>query len=164
MGITDEIEDRISEGLNAAQRSTSHVALGVAVCAALIAVTAGLSVARPQPAAPGAKPSRHPWVRAIWPSLFSVATLAALRVWNAPSSPRRNQALAWWAALQASNIGLTIWRPRQREGQIAAAVGTAVLTTAYARAASYVDPKAAALSAPTGFTGLAALAATPPPR
>ncbi|WP_091740510.1 hypothetical protein [Phenylobacterium immobile] len=162
MQIADEVQDRVSESLNAGHRSASHVALGVAVCVALIGVTAGLSIARPQPVAPGAKPDRHPLMRAVWPSLFSVATLAALRVWNAPSGPARTRALAWWGALQASNMAVTVWRPRDRNAQVVAAVATAALTTVYARAASYVDPKAAALSAPTGFTGLAALAATPP--
>jgi tryptophan-rich sensory protein len=90
-----------------------------------------------------------------------MTTLAALRVWNAPPSRERGQALTLWSALQASNILLTLWRPRRRAGQLAAAVATAGLTAAYAHAASYVDRKAATMTAPTGFAGLAAVVATP---
>lgn len=161
MSIADHAQDKLTESLNAEGRSAGHVAIGVAICAALIGVTAAVSVARPQPAAPGAKPSRHPLVRAIWPSLFSVTTLAALRVWNAPSSPERRRALGLWSVLQASNLVMTLWRPTRRSEQVVAAATTAALTAAYAHAAAYVDEKAATMTAPTGFAGLASLAATP---
>ena len=65
MSIADHAQDKLTESLNAEGRRASHVAIGVAICVALIGVTATVSVARPQPAAPGAKPSRHPLVRAI---------------------------------------------------------------------------------------------------
>lgn len=161
MSIADHAQDKLTESLNAEGRSASHVAIGVAICAALIGVTAAASVVRPQPAAPGAEPSRHPLVRAIWPSLFSVTTLAALRVWNAPSSPERRRALGLWSVLQASNLVMTLWRPTRRSEQVVAAATTAALTAAYAHAAAYVDEKAANMTAPTGFAGLASLAATP---
>ncbi len=161
MPITDAAANKLTSSLNAEGRSPGHVAAGVAVCAALIGVTAALAVARPQPPAPGAKPSRHPWVRAIWPSLFSVTTLAALRVWNAPASAERSRALGLWSVLQASNIAMTLWRPHRRAEQVVAAATTAALTAAYAHSAAYVDEKAANLTAPTGFAGLAALVATP---
>jgi benzodiazapine receptor len=161
MHIVDEAQDHLAQTLNAQGRSAGHVVTGVAICAALIGVSAALAVARPVPAAPGAEPSRHPWMRAIWPSLFSVTTLAALRVWNAPPNAARRKALAWWGVLQGSNLAMTLWRPRRRSQQLAAATTTAALTAAYAHAASYVDVKAANLTAPTGFAGLASLAATP---
>jgi len=161
MPLADKAQDKLTETLNAEGRSVAHVATGAAVCAVLIAITATLSIVRAQPPAPGAEPSRHPLRRAIWPSLFSVTTLAAMRVWNAPPSRERRQALGLWAVLQASNIALTLWRPQRRNGQLAAAVTTAGLTAAYAHAASYVDQKAATMTAPTGFAGLAAVVATP---
>lgn len=161
MSLADHAQDKLTERLNAEGRSAGHVAAGVAICAALIGVTAAASILRPQPAAPGAKPSRHPLVRAIWPSLFSVTTLAALRVWNAPSSPERRRALGLWSVLQASNLVMTLWRPARRSEQVVAAATTAALTAAYAHAAGYVDEKAANMTAPTGFAGLASLVATP---
>jgi tryptophan-rich sensory protein len=161
MQIADAAQERLTESLNAEGRSLGHVAAGVAVCAVLIGITATLSAVRVQPPAPGAKPSRHPIVRAVWPSLFSVTTLAALRVWNAPPGPRRTHALRLWSLLQASNILITAWRPLRRSEQVAAAATTAALTAAYAHAASYVDEKAATMTAPTGFAGLASIVATP---
>lgn len=153
--------DKVSETLNAEHRSLGHVAAGAGICVALIVVTAALSASGRQAPAPGAKPSRHPLVKAIWPSLFSVTTLAALRVWNAPASRERTRALGLWSVLQASNLLFSALKPRHQAGQVTAAVVTAGLTAAYAHAASYVDEKAAAMSAPTGFAGLSTVIATP---
>lgn len=161
MSLVDGARERLSESLNAEGRSLGHVAAGVAVCAGLIGLVAAVSVARPQPLAPGDEPERHPLLRAIWPSLFSLTTLAALRVWNAPASARRNRALGFWGVLHAANLILTVWRPTSRGERIAAATTTAVLTAAYAHAAADVDEKAANLAAPTGFAGLAAVIAEP---
>lgn len=161
MTLADQARDKLEDTLNAEHRSLGHVATGVAVCLAVVGVTASLAVARPQPVAPGAKPSRHPWIRAAWPALSSVTTLAALRVWNAPESPRRTRALAWWGVLQASNLALMVWRPRDRNVQLAAAMATAGLTAAYAHSAAGIDEKAAGLVAPTGFAGLASIVAQP---
>lgn len=161
MTLASTAADKVSETLNADGRSLSHVAAGVVICAALIGVTTALSVSGRQAPAPGAKPSRHPLMKALWPSLFSVTTLAALRVWNAPDSPERTRALGLWGLLQTSNLACSALKPRQQAGQITAAVATAGLTAAYAHAASYVDRKAAALTAPTGFAGLSSVIATP---
>lgn len=161
MQIADEVQEKLTEGLNAEGRGIGHVALGVVVCAGLIALTAGLAATRAQPPAPGAEPTRDPVKRAIWPSLFSVATLAALRVWNAPSSPARSRALGLWGVLQGANLAFTLWRPRARGAQVAVALTTAGLTAIYARSAAQVDQKAATLTAPTGFAGLASIVATP---
>lgn len=161
MNIAQDAQDKVTDSLNAEGRSLTHVAVGAAICAALIGVTAAASARKAQPVAPGGKPVRHPIAKAVWPSLFSLTTLAALRVWNAPDSPRRTRALGWWAALQASNLAMTFWRPTRRGGQAVAAVTTAALTAAYAHQAAYVDRKAADMSAPTGFAGLASLVATP---
>jgi tryptophan-rich sensory protein len=100
-------------------------------------------------------------MRAVWPALFSVTSLAALRVWNAPDSPDRNRALGLWAGLQGLSMLWMAWAPRDRTTQIVAAVSTAGLTAAYAHQAAYVDRKAAGLIAPTGFAGLSALIAKP---
>lgn len=159
--LAHEAREKLADGLNAHGRSPGHVATGVAICTVLVGAVAALSAARPQPPTPGQKPTRHRLSRALWPSLFSVTTLAALRVWNAPSSPARTRALGFWSLLQAGNLVLTAWSPRRRGERVAAALTTAALAGAYAHAASYVDPKAAKLSAPVGFAGLAAVVAEP---
>ncbi len=161
MNLADEAQERVADALNAQGRSTSHIATGLVICMGLIAGTAAVAAIRPQPAAPGAEPSRRPLIRAIWPALFSVTTLASLRVWNAPASRQRTNALGLWAVLQASNALMIFLKPRSAPGQVAAAMATAGLTSAYAHVAASVDQRAAQMVAPTGFAGLAAIAATP---
>jgi translocator protein len=161
VSVAGETQEKVLATLNAEGRNWEHVAAGAALCLLTIGLTTALSVARPQPPAPGGEPSRKPWIRALWPALTSVTTLAALRIWNAPSSRARNRALGLWGVLQATNATLLFWRPTDRRAQIAAAVATAGLTAAYARSAAYVDEKSAGMVAPTGFAGLASLVATP---
>lgn len=161
MTIAHRVEDRIEQALNAEGRGARHVALGLLICAGAAAATATIAVLRPQPVAPGAKPSRHPMVQAVWPAVFSVASLAVIRVWNAPASPGRTRALGLWGGLQGLNAIWMIWRPRDKRAQMAAAVSTAAMTAAYAHAASYIDEKAAGLAAPTAFAGLSAIIAKP---
>ena len=161
MTLADRAQDRLEETLNVQGRSTRHVMLGVGICLAMVATTAAVATMKPQPAAPGGRPSRHPAIRAAWPALFSVTTLAGLRVWNAPDGLERTRALGLWAALQGVSIFWMLRAPKDRRTQVVAAVSTAGLTAAYAHAASYVDRKAAAMIAPTGFAGVSALIAKP---
>jgi benzodiazapine receptor len=161
MAIIDTVETKFQDSLNAQGRSKGHVALGLLVCAAFVGVTAAIAATRPQPVAPGAKPSRRPAIKAAWPALFSVTTLANMRVWNAPSSPDRTRALALFVVMQLTSMFWMFKRPRDKGAQLAAAVSTAACTAAYAHAAAYVDQKAAGLVAPSGFVGLAALIAKP---
>lgn len=163
MNIAEETQEKVAETINAEGRDWGHVTVGVIVCLAIVGATTALSVARPQPPAPGAEPSRRPLMRALWPALTSVTTIAALRIWNAPSSKARTRTLSLWGLVQAANAVLLFWRPRDRKMQIASALATAALTTAYARSAAYVDVKAAGLIAPTGFAGVTALVADPAP-
>ena len=88
-------------------------------------------------------------------------TLAALPVWTTPASHERTRALGFWRVLQASNLLFSALKPSSQSGQVTAALATAGLTAAYAHAAPSVDPKAAALSPPTGFAGLSSVIATP---
>jgi len=162
MAVIDRMQDEVEEALNADGRSGAHVALGLLICTGVVAINTAVAAARPQPPAPGAKHSRHPLMRSVWPALFSLTTLAALRIWNAPSSPARSRALGLWGALQGLNMFWMLARPRDKTGQAAAAITTAGLTAVYAHAAAAVDPKAAGMVAPTGFAGLSALVARPP--
>lgn len=159
--VAHEAQEKIVETLNADGRSLRHVVAGAAICALLVSVSAAMAAARPVPPSPGAEPERGPFLRAIWPAVFSVTTLAALRIWNAPPSQHRTQALSLWSVLQASNLAMTFWRPRTRQARFVAAATTAALTTAYVRAAAEVDQKAATMTAPTGFDGLSAIMAEP---
>jgi len=161
MTLADKAQDKAVESLNAEGRSVGHIALGAGIAALLIGATAAISARRAPAVAPGGEPVRHPMVKAMWPAVFSVTTLAALRVWNAPDSRARTRALSLWGVLQASNLALIFWRPTGRAGQLVAATATAGLTAAYAHAAADVDQKAANVAAPSGFAGLASLAATP---
>src|SRR5690349_7176891 len=104
MDLAERAQDKLEETLNAQGRSRGHVVAGLLVCLGCVAATAAVAAARPQPVAPGARPSRHTAVRAVWPALFSVTTLAALRVWNAPDSAPRTRALSLWAGLQGLSM------------------------------------------------------------
>lgn len=163
MDLAAEAHEKLDAALNASGRSPAHIAVGILLCVGAIALTAGVAAAQPQPMAPGERPSRRPAIRAIWPAVFSLTNLAALRVWNAPDGPRRSRALTLWGAVQALNLFWMLASPRSQRGRAAAAISTAALTTIYAHAATYVDEKAAGMVAPTGFAGLAALAASKPP-
>jgi hypothetical protein len=157
-----DIDDKIEEALNAEGRSRSHVALGLLICLGCVGATAAIAASRPQPPAPGARVEKKSSpLRAIWPALFSVTTLAAVRVWNAPSSPQRTRALGLWGGLQGLNVLWMILGPRDKVTRIVAGLSTAGMTALYARAASDVDAKAASLVAPAIGGSLAALVATP---
>ena len=161
MGLHTEIKDAAEQALNAEGRSLGHVSTGLIIALGAVAATALVAAARPQPVAPGAEPSRHPFARALWPALFSATTLAAVRIWNAPHSPARTRALWAWGGLQGLNLAWMGIRPRNKPMQIAAAGSVALATIAYTRAAAHVDQKAAGIVAPTGFAGLAAVVAEP---
>lgn len=163
MTVLERAQDKVEETLNAEGRSVRHVALGLLICAAAIGATTAIAAVRPQPTAPGAPPERRSSpMRAVWPALFSVTTLAAIRVWNAPSSPARTRALGVWGGLQGLNALWMALRPRDRPTQIAAALTTAGMTALYARTAARVDQKAAGMVAPTGWMSLAGLFAARP--
>ena len=161
--ITDKAQDKIEETLNAEGRSASHVALGLLICLGCVGATAAIAASRPQAAMPGARaqPRSSP-MRAVWPALFSVTTLAAVRIWNAPSSPARTQALSRWGGLQGLNFVWMILGPRDSITRWVSGLSTAGMTALYARSASKVDAKAAGLVAPAIGGSLAALFATRP--
>jgi tryptophan-rich sensory protein len=92
----------------------------------------------------------------IWPALFMALTLSGLRVWNAPPSAARTQALTLWGAVQALNAVWMALGPRRLGGQLAAAVASLGTSTAYAWRARQVDTPAAGMVAPyLGWIGLA---------
>jgi len=163
MSIVDKAQDKVEEALNAEGRSTRHVMMGLLLCAGAIGATAVLAAIEPQPVAPGGpRQPRNSIGRAIWPALFSVSTIGAMRVWNAPESAARTKALTLWGGLQGLNALWMLLRPKDKVTQVLATVSTVALTTIYARAASDVDPKAADMVAPAGWAGMAGLFAKRP--
>ncbi|WP_269715905.1 tryptophan-rich sensory protein [Caulobacter sp. NIBR2454] len=161
MGLVDTAQDKLEDQLNSHGRGAGHVAIGVAVCAAIASGTALIALKRTPPAGPAeqaaatdgvtVKPSK-PTLSLLLPTLFSLSSLSALRIWNAPSSPRRTRALALWGVMQAVNAALVWAAPKRRSAQLVGAVATASITAAYAETAKRIDTKAAGMVAP--YAGL----------
>ena len=135
----------------------AHVAIGVAVTVgfALGAAYFARQSIRPRPRrranqdAPITELPRGP-LSLILPAVFSVTTLSAVRVWNAPARPERTAAMGLWAAAQAINAVWIAVRPTSRSLQIAAAMSSAGMAAAFAHEARKLDEKAGKLASPTG--------------
>ncbi|GLS01565.1 hypothetical protein GCM10007859_15800 [Brevundimonas denitrificans] len=153
----DDVQDAAASFLNAEGRGAGHVALGVAVTVgfALAATLFARRTIRPRPQtladddAPITERPRGP-LSLILPAVFSVTTLSAVRVWNAPARPERTTAMALWAAAQALNAVWIAMRPASRSLQIAAAMSSAGLAAAFAHEARKLDAEAGKLASPTG--------------
>lgn len=156
----ENARDTATEFLNAENRSTGHVALGIAVTGgfALLATAFATGALHPHrrrateagdSEGPITERPRGP-ISLVLPAVFSATTLSALRVWNAPSRPGRKQALGLWAAAQAVNAVWIALRPAGRWLQIAAAMSSAGLAAAFAHEARKLDSRAGKLAAPIG--------------
>jgi len=160
MAMLDAARDKAEEFLNSEGRSAGHMALGAALFVTAAAVTALIAWRRsPTDANPELahefdrldKSSMEPPKSAyafLWPALFSVLTLSAFRIWNAPSSRDRTAALSLWGVLQGTNAVWMWLSPRHRLAQVLSALSTVVTTMAYARAAEKVDARSGRLVAP----------------
>jgi benzodiazapine receptor len=92
----------------------------------------------------------------VWPPLFLALTVSGLRIWNAPASAARTQALTLWGTVQALNAIWMALGPRRLGGQLAAAVASLGTAMAYVWRARKVDPPAASMVAPyIGWIGFA---------
>ncbi len=153
----DDVQDAAASFLNAEGRGAGHVALGVAVTVgfALAATLFARRTIRPRPQTladddgPITERPRGP-LSLILPAVFSVTTLSAVRVWNAPARPERTTAMALWAAAQALNAVWIAMRPASRSLQIAAAMSSAGMAAAFAHEARKLDAEAGKLASPTG--------------
>ena len=153
----DDVQDAAAGFLNADGRGAGHVLLGVALTVgfALAATAFARRTIQPRPLtlaaddAPITERPRGP-LSLILPAVFSVTTLSAVRVWNAPKAPERNLAMGLWAAAQALNAVWIAMRPASRSLQIAAAMSSAGLAAAFAHEARKLDPRAGMRAAPTG--------------
>lgn len=155
--VLDDARDAATEFLNAEGRGTGHVLLGVALTVgfALAATVFARQTIRPRPEhlanddAPNTERPRGP-LSLILPAVFSVTTLSAVRVWNAPPARERTIAMGLWAAAQALNAVWIAMRPASRSLQIAAAMSTAGMAAAFAHEARKLDARTGKLAAPMG--------------
>lgn len=166
--IAQAARDAIDGLANSRGRSTRHLLMGLGLTAgAVLASTLIARACAPTPDRPcieraynrldkpAFSPSRTAFA-AIWPPLFMALTLSGLRVWNAPPSPARTQALTLWGAVQAINAVWMTLGPRRLGGQLAAAVASLGTSAAYAWRARQVDAPAAGMVAPyVGWIGFA---------
>ena len=153
---------------NSRGRPMGHVAAGLALTAGAVLISAMISGASaPTGANPKAKaaydrldqPSFAPPKSAfalIWPPLFLSLTLSGLRIWNAPPSRARTEALTLWGAVQVLN---TLWMalgPGRLGAQLAAAIASFGTSAAYVWRARSVDRPASGMVAPyLGWIGFA---------
>ena len=158
--LRETVRDTVTDLANARGRTGRHVLIG-------LAITGGAVLASALIARANAPTGDHPQVKAdydaleqpalkpppaafalIWPPLFLALTLSGLRIWNAPRSPARTQALTLWGAVQALNAVWMALGPRRLGGQLAAAVASLGTSAAYAVRARKVDPPAANMVTP----------------
>jgi tryptophan-rich sensory protein len=166
--MTSRMRGAVDSLANSRGRSAEHLMMGLGVTAA--AVLGSALVARmnaPTPDNPKAQadyqalkqpaftPPRSAFA-AIWPPLFLALTVSGLRIWNAPKSPARTQALTLWGVVQALNALWMALGPGKLGGQLAAAIASLGTSAAYVWRARRVDPPAANLVAPyVGWIGFA---------
>lgn len=153
----DDARDAATGFLNAEGRNPGHVLLGVGLTvgfalAATVFATRTLSATRDAPHddhAPVTERPRGP-LSLILPAVFSVTTLSAVRVWNAPPARERTVAMGLWAGAQALNAVWIALRPAGRALQIAAAMSSAGMAAAFAHEARKIDTRAGKMASPMG--------------
>ena len=170
MLIAQSARDAIDGFANSEGRSTRHLLIGVGLTAGAVIASALIARAnaptRDNPAIrrqydqlempPMTPPDRA--LSVIWPPLFMALTISGLRIWNAPASPARTQALTLWGLVQALNAVWMAVGPRHLGGQLATAAASLGTSAAYAWRARQVDEPAAGMVAPyVGWLGFANL-------
>lgn len=162
------VRDTVDQLANSRGRSAQHLLLGLAITGGAV-VASALIARRNAPTAdnpeikrlydrlqqPSFKPPRAAF-SAIWPPLFLALTVSGLRIWNAPGSAARTQALTLWSMVQGLNALWMAIGPRHLAGQLATAFASLGTSAAYAWRARQVDAPAAGLVAPyVGWIGFA---------
>jgi benzodiazapine receptor len=153
---------------NSRGRSTTHLLVGLGLMAAAVAVS-GLIARANAPTAdhpkiyaayqalehPRFTPPR-PIFLYVWPPLFLALTMSGLRIWNAPNSPARAQALTLWGVIQGLNALWMALGPRRLASQLATAIATLGAAAIYLWRAGRVDAPAAGIVTPyVGWIGFA---------
>lgn len=158
--LRETVRDQVDQIANSRGRSLRHILTGLAITGGAVLVSA-LIARRNAPTAdnpeikaaydaleqPGFKPPRAAFA-IVWPPLFLALTLSGLRIWNAPRSPARTQALTLWGAVQALNALWMALGPKRLGGQLTTAVASLGTSAAYALRARRVDAPAAGMVAP----------------
>lgn len=153
---------------NSRGRSTQHILIGLGLTVGAVAVSALVARLNTQAednyevysdyeeaVPPQAEPPSKVFAM-LWPPLFMALTLSGLRIWNAPKSAARTQALTLWGTVQALNAVWMALGPKRLGGQLAAAIASLGTAAAYVWRARQVDPPAASLVAPyVGWIGFA---------
>jgi tryptophan-rich sensory protein len=153
---------------NSRGRSTQHILIGLGLTVGAVAISALVARlnAPPEddyeaysdydaPVVIELEPQSKVFAK-VWPPLFMALTLSGLRIWNAPKSAARTQALTLWGAVQGLNAAWMALGPRRLGGQLATAIASLGTAAAYVWRARQVDPPAANLVAPyVGWIGFA---------
>ncbi len=154
------VRDAVDDLANSHGRTTRHIATGLVITGGAVALAALIAhLAKPAPEDPEAysdyeelnppEPPKPPSIfSTVWPPLFVALTLSGFRVWNAPSSFARTQALALWGLVQGLNAGWLAWGPKRIGGRMATAGLTLGTSALYAWRVRRVDPASATLVAP----------------
>jgi tryptophan-rich sensory protein len=155
-----QIRAALDNVANSSGRSSRHLLTGLAITAGAVIVSAIIARANaPTASNPTTKaqydaleptPLQPPpgVFAAIWPPLFLMLTISGLRIWNAPKSPARTQALTLWGTVQALNAIWMALGPKRLGGQMATAIASLGASLAYAWRARGVDAPAASMVAP----------------
>ena len=165
---TNSVRGAVDSLANSRGRSTQHILVGLGLTVGAVALSA--LVARmhaPTPdnpevysdyealEQPAIKPPSKVFA-VVWPPLFMSLTLSGLRIWNAPASAARTQALTLWGTVQALNAVWMALGPKRLGGQLTAAVASLGTAAAYVWRAKQVDGPAAGMVAPyVGWIGFA---------
>lgn len=171
--MAQSLPPRIERAAGAQNRSSAHVWTGLALTAAAVGLSWWVSARNaPSPLNPQAmrrmqqleQPPFEPPPAVfglVWPPLFSALALAGWRLWNAPDSRARTQALLSWATVQGLNGLAMRLQARGRRGLAALAVaGSAAASWLLTGQARRIDPPSAALTAPhAGWVTFATLLA-----
>jgi tryptophan-rich sensory protein len=157
--------DGLAEGRG---RPIEHLMLGLGVAAAAVAgsaLAARLTASAADQvemfsdydtAAPQEAKASRSLASLVWPPLFLALTASGLRIWNAPRSPARTQALTLWGAALALNAVWMALGPRRLGGQLATAVSTLGTSAAFIWRARRVDAPGVTAAAPyAGWVGFA---------
>lgn len=158
--IGQPLNRAMDDALNAEGRSGTHVASGLAIltavglAAAVVAYGAAPTRAKPLERVreatlrkPAFQPSQHT-VAAASSAKFVLLGLSGLRVWNAPPSPDRTRALGLWGLIQAIQGLSVLAGAKEQSLRLAADLGSAIASLAYAQEAKKVDTGAATIIAP----------------
>ena len=158
--IDRALEAALDDTMNARGRSAAHVAAGLAIvigavfASAIVAYGEGPSDANPKEKQAldsleksPLQPSQKTFA-AVWPPMFLLLTLSAVRIWNAPDSPPRTRALLVWVGVQVLHAVSMVVGVKQQTAQLLANLANMAGGFFYAREAKKVDPPSAAIIAP----------------